>query len=179
MHRILNGEVGIKAEQYITTRSSDKQTRGNSRRIQRKLIKKDVHKYSFFHRTAADWNELDEKTAVAETRELFEQHLQGNHHEAAADAAKETAATKETIAETTATETRELYAQHSNDRPQEAVETAATKETIAETTAAETRELYVQHSNERPQVAVEAAATKETSAETTAAKNRRVLCTAL
>ena len=75
MHKIMKGDVGINADDYIQFMGENR-TRGNSVRIKRDFVKKDVHKYSFFHRTAADWNKLDEDTATASTSETFKQRLQ-------------------------------------------------------------------------------------------------------
>ncbi|XP_071491796.1 uncharacterized protein [Diadema antillarum] len=72
LFKVMNGEVGIDPNVYI--RVNDKggrMTRGNSRRIQRTLTKKDVHKYSFFHRTAVDWNLLDEETVTSTSSTVF------------------------------------------------------------------------------------------------------------
>jgi hypothetical protein len=75
----MNNKVGIKPDQYLKMKSdndSDMTTRGNSRRFQKESVHKDVHQYSFFHSTAADWNQLNEKTATAESRDIFKQRLQ-------------------------------------------------------------------------------------------------------
>ena len=48
MHKIMNGDVGIKPEPYFKIVGSSRTTRGNSLRIQKDLIKKDIHKHSFF-----------------------------------------------------------------------------------------------------------------------------------
>jgi hypothetical protein len=77
MYKIMNGDVGINADDYIHTIRGGRRTRGNSRRIQRELVKKEVHKNSFFHRTAADWNRLNEETVTATTSTIFKQRLQG------------------------------------------------------------------------------------------------------
>ena len=77
LYKIINGEVGIKADTYIQTNNrGGRTTRGNSKRIQRVLIKKDVHKYSFFNRTAAEWNLLKEETVMSTSSTVFKQKLQ-------------------------------------------------------------------------------------------------------
>ena len=61
---------------FKPTNRGGRTTTGNSKRIQRVLIKKDVHKYSFFHRTAAEWNLLKEKTIMSTSSAVYKQKLQ-------------------------------------------------------------------------------------------------------
>ena len=63
MQRIINGEVEINTEQILIPHGSNRASRSNSNKIQRPLVKKDVHKYSFFPRTIADWNQQSSTAA--------------------------------------------------------------------------------------------------------------------
>ena len=63
MQRIINGEVEINTEHILIPHGSNRASRSNSNKIQRPLVKKDVHKYSFFPRTIADWNQQSSTAA--------------------------------------------------------------------------------------------------------------------
>ena len=63
MQRIINGEVEINTKHVLILQESNMASRSNSNKLQRPLVKKDTHKYSFFPRTIADWNQQSRTAA--------------------------------------------------------------------------------------------------------------------
>ncbi|XP_072047008.1 uncharacterized protein [Amphiura filiformis] len=61
MNKIINNEVGIKADSIIQLTKTTRANRRGSQKIYRPHVKKDVHRYSFIPRTITDWNQLGSK----------------------------------------------------------------------------------------------------------------------
>ena len=75
MHKIVNQEVGIPGDRYLTpvTRLTRKT---NSKSFIHHSPRLESHKHSFFVRTIPEWNSLPEKTIQATSTDNFKELLQ-------------------------------------------------------------------------------------------------------
>ena len=64
-------QIGAKFDNCVTTNIVTSSVRSNSKCIAIPPRRTDQYKYSFFVRTAVDWNHLDENTVSAEKLESF------------------------------------------------------------------------------------------------------------
>ena len=73
MFQVIKGLVAVNPNGLIHVTS--RPTRGNSIKLLQQLIKRDVHKFSFFPRTSRDWNELNLDTLSINSLNSFKMKL--------------------------------------------------------------------------------------------------------
>jgi len=71
LFKIQKGMVGIPADKYITYLPEGRTRRKNDTQIRIPFARTDIYKNSFFVRTSADWNKLDNNTVHAPSLESF------------------------------------------------------------------------------------------------------------